>query len=199
MATSPFLRRMADECRKCSSTGLGFLQPDGSYRAAEVPGPADYARWYSCWKVYSNILLMLRFEPESAADEPKLVATPAALECYLEAFRQLAAENVESWHLCCKAEDRACAEHMPRVKRQLERESGKATTWSEVFVAVARDDRYWDKEVRRPALTFVARGGRNKPSSEMETTSLPQLKVIVERTLLLIWAQGNDIAFICWI
>ena len=137
-----------------------------------MPGPADYAAWYACWKVYSNILLMLRFHQDTAGAEPKLVATPAALECYLEAFRQLAADTVECWHLCCKAEDRARAEHMPRMKRQLERDAGKPVTWSEVFVAVARDDRYWDKEVRRPALAFLARGNRHKPPADPESMAI---------------------------
>ena len=60
---------------------------------------------------------MLRFHQDTAGAEPKLVATPAALECYLEAFRQLAADNVECWHLCCKAEDRVHAEETARKRR----------------------------------------------------------------------------------
>ena len=30
--------------------------------------------------------------------------------------------------------------------------------WDSVFRAAARNDRYWDREVRRPALAFLARG-----------------------------------------
>ena len=39
-------------------------------------------------------------------------------------------------------------------------------------MAVARDDRYWDKEVRRPALAFLARGNRHKPPADPESMAI---------------------------
>ena len=90
------------------------------------------------------------------------VLTPSASETYLEAFRELSREHPECWYLCCRAEDRCRAEHVPRVGRLLAQELGRQPSWSEVFIAAAQDDRYWDKEVRRPALGFLARGNANK-------------------------------------
>jgi hypothetical protein len=92
--------------------------------------------------------------------EGDLVATPIALEAYYEAFAGLAKDHPECWHLCQRAEDRCRAEHFPRLARKIAASLGREATWSEVFAAAAEDDRYWDKEVRRPALSFLARGKR---------------------------------------
>jgi hypothetical protein len=158
---TPFGRRMAKHLRHRS----WLLQQDGTYQPCEVPGPADWDTWYACWRVYATILLMLRWPAKKEGDKEELVVSPAALECYLEAFRTLVREHPEAWHLCCKAEDRSRAEHLGRTKRRLERDREREATWSEVFVEVARDDRYWDKEVRRPALAFLARGSRGSPAA----------------------------------
>ena len=58
------------------------------------------------------------------------------------------------------------------MKRQLERDAGKPVTWSEVFVAVARDDRYWDKEVRRPALAFLRVAIATSPPADPESMAI---------------------------
>jgi hypothetical protein len=114
------------------------------------------------------ILLMLRFPKDGAEEdddvtedlEASLVATPIALEAYHEAFTALVKDHPECWHLCQRAEDRCRAEHFPRLARRLESSLGRPASWSEVFTAAAEDDRYWDREVRRPALGFLARGKR---------------------------------------
>eukprot|EP00969_Alexandrium_andersonii_P286582 12668752-Alexandrium_andersonii.AAC.1 len=36
--------------------------------------------------------------------------------------------------------------------------------WIKVFHAAAEDDKFWDKEIRRPATAFLARGIRAAPS-----------------------------------
>jgi hypothetical protein len=97
--------------------------------------------------------------------EGDMVVTPIAIEAYHEAFSSLAKEHPECWHLCQKAEDRCRAEHFPRLARKIETASGRTATWSQVFTAAAEDDRYWDREVRRPALTFLARGKRQNTES----------------------------------
>lgn len=46
----------------CFSKTLKFLnhilQPDGTFKAVEVPGPPHYDQWLSSWKVFENTLLM---------------------------------------------------------------------------------------------------------------------------------------------
>ena len=46
------------------------------------------------------------------------------------------------------------------MARKLATETGIKPSWNDVFIAAAEDDRYWDREVRRPALGFLARGKR---------------------------------------
>ena len=49
---------------------------------------------------------------------------------------------------------------MTRIARRLETESGVVPSWSQVFIAASLDKPYWDKEVREPAVDFLARGRR---------------------------------------
>eukprot|EP00971_Amphidinium_carterae_P331079 6464456-Amphidinium_carterae.2 len=91
-------------------------------------------------------------------DGDKPVVTPAALEVYFERFRQLVADHPEVWFLCVKAEDRARAELFPRLRRE-GRQPANASWDAAVFLSAAESDKYWDREVRRPALRFLAKGG----------------------------------------
>jgi hypothetical protein len=154
---TPYGRRVAKTLRHRS----WVMQEDGSYRGMDVPGPESYEVWDACYKVYEVILLMLRFPAgEKEGDKETLVVTPFAIEAYHEAFAALSREHPECWHLCQKAEDRCRAEHFPRIARKLRESLNREPSWSEVFVAASEDDRYWDREVRRPALCYLARGKR---------------------------------------
>ena len=69
---------------------------------------------------------------------------------------------METWFLCCRAEDRCRGEHFNRIRRNRLWKK-KPTTWSDIFNEAATDDRFWDREVRRPALKFVASGCKGAP------------------------------------
>jgi hypothetical protein len=162
---TPHGRRMAKRLRHRS----WLLQEDGSYTPTEVPGPATLDAWEACFGVYEVCLLMLRYpDQDQVVNKGEEVVTPIALETYLQHFRRLAKEHPEAWHLCQCAEDRCRAEHFPRIRRRLREEKGSEVTWSAVFIAAAMDDRYWDKEVRRPAIAFLARGGPKRLRGEEE-------------------------------
>ena len=150
---TPHGRRMAKLLRHRA----WLPQEDGSYRPVDVPGPESFDTWETCWKVYEVILLMLRFTDATGAKT--MVATPSALEMYYEYFAQLSKEHPQCWFLCQRAEDRCRAELFPRLARRLEVKLGFQPTWSAVFEAAALEDRFWDQEVRRPALRFIAQGG----------------------------------------
>lgn len=143
-----------------------ILQPDGTFKAVEVPGPPHYDQWLSSWKVFENTLLMF----EVADGEVKRPVTPSALEEYKDAFRDLVVNYPESWHLLVTAEDRCRAEHFPRMRREWEekRRRGQAPEfipaqpWDHIFRMAARDRDYWDKHVREPALLFRTAGGKKK-------------------------------------
>ena len=146
-------------------------QPDGSYLRVEVPGPPSLDSWELCWGIFETILFMIVFPPAEEGGDVIPVLEPIAAETYLEAFRTLAKEHPECWHLCCRAEDRARAEHVPRTYRKLKDKLGTAPSWSQVFIEVAEDNRFWDQEVRRPALQFLARN--KKPVLDDEIPSFP--------------------------
>ena len=69
----------------------------------------------------------------------------------------------------------------PRLARQLEEKLGRAASWSEVFIEAANDYRFWDKEVRHPAIGFLGRGKQASSMTEMAE------KTVVDAAL----AQGS--------
>ena len=144
-----------------------ILQPDGTYKPVEVPGPPNFDAWEASWKVFANTLLGLEVEHLSIKYP---VVSQAALEEYHDRFRDLVVEYPTCWHLAVTAEDRCRAEHMPRLKRLIEEEfrNGLAPTfkqgqpWETVFKRAAKDRDYWDQHVRHPALKWMAAGGSSK-------------------------------------
>ena len=115
-------------------------------------------------------LLLPDAEVATACGWQPRVVTPAALEYYRETFRQLAFEYSECWFLCCKAEDACLAEHLSRIRRRMVVANGGAqVSWSDVLIEAANDDKYWDREVRRPAMVYLARGkGGGEPTAAYE-------------------------------
>jgi hypothetical protein len=163
---TPFGRRMA----KVLKHRAWLPNRDGTYRTVEVPGPDSYDVWYACWRVFACCCLMLRWPAQAHVAGTDIVVTPAALEYYQENFRQLAFEYSECWFLCCKAEDACRSEHLDRLRRRMALENaGQPVTWSDVLIRAADDSKYWDREVRRPAMLYLARGKRGgEPTAAYE-------------------------------
>ena len=145
-----------------------ILQPDGTFRAVEVPGPPSYEQWLSSWKVFENTLLM--FQTEAAPGVMNPIVTPSALEEYKDAFRDMVVNYPEAWHLLVKAEDRCRGEHFPRLRRNLLNRFNKGLApefdpsmpWDGVFREAARDRDYWDRTVREPAILFRTASGKRR-------------------------------------
>ena len=157
--------------------GLKFtnhvMQPDGSWRTVEVPGPPNYDAWYTSWRVFENVLLGLTVkvpDPNGAGNIEKPIISQASLDSYREAFRDLCKAYPEVWHLCYTAEDRCRCEHFPRLRRKLEDDfiTGilprfcMQIPWDSVMRFAAADRGYWDEFVREPALKFLATGNKRK-------------------------------------
>ena len=158
--------------------GLKFtnhvMQPDGSWRTVEVPGPPNYDAWYTSWRVFENVLLGLTVKvPDPSGTGPdidKPIISQATLDAYREAFRDLCKAYPEVWHLCYTAEDRCRCEHFPRLRRKLEDDFVTGilprfcmqTPWDSVMRWAAQDRGYWDEFVREPALKFLATGSKRK-------------------------------------
>ncbi len=142
------------------------LQPDGTFKTVEVPGPPNFDSWYASWRVFESTLLMLT--TVDAAGNACPVVSPASLDAYRESFRLLVSQYPECWHLCVTTEDRCRAEHFPRLKRDglrrfhqgLEPEFKVHAPWDWVFRHAAEDVNYWNRYVKEPALVFLATGGR---------------------------------------
>eukprot|EP00971_Amphidinium_carterae_P021384 421992-Amphidinium_carterae.1 len=83
------------------------------------------------------------------------VVLPQALDVYYEAFSRPVRECPETWHLCVQAEDRCRAECFPSLRRALGHAPHEG--WDKVLEKAALDD-----EVRRPTLSFVARGHKGE-------------------------------------
>ena len=145
-----------------------ILQPDGTFKAIEVPGPPNYDQWLSSWRVFENTLLMLVNEVSPTVSFP--IVTQSALEEYKDSFRDMVVNYPEAWHLLVTAEDRCRCEHFPTLRRLWEDKHTKGQApdfvieqpWDFVFRAAARDRNYWDKNVREPALLFRTSSGRKK-------------------------------------
>ena len=171
----------------------GFLpQPDGSYVACELPGPPSFTAWTACWRVYVSVMTMLQYPATETRPEPKAATTQAGLEEYFRHFDALQSEFPETWWLCCLAEDACRSEHFARLRRELERVPEGARNrfnvtfdpdapWKSIFSAAARDEAYWDKHVRRPALAFLTRG---------TTTAMPSVSPAASSAVAGILGKG---------
>ena len=139
-----------------------LLQPDGSFRTVEVPGPPNYDAWLASWSVFENALLM--FEVKDAAGDRIPMVTQSALDLYRDRFRDLVVRYPHVWHLLVVAEDRCRAEHFPRLRRKLTEDHDHGLEprfqpgrpWERVFRVAAHDKEYWDEHVRDPAIRFMA-------------------------------------------
>ena len=179
----PFGRRV----QKQQKARNFLLQPDGSWKSIEIPGPPTYQAWVACWRVYRTVLLMIKHPPTPPATVSKSVATVASLEEYSDRIADLVSEFPECWHLIMQAEDRCRGEQFERYKRELARAHLEARLpmnldfhpdqpWNAVFMHAARDRDFWDRNVVRPAQTFIARGGgqRSMTKKDAEMTQLGQ-------------------------
>ena len=163
---TPFGRRMQRALRHRG----WILNEDGTYSPVEVPGPASFDIWWACWRVYATALLMLRWPVSVARStaEQLMVVSPQALEVYFDRFRQLVREYPECWFLCCKAEDRCRGEHFMRLRRARVAKGEVDPSWSDIMIEAAMDNEFWDREVRRPAIRFVAKGCKGTPAEPDE-------------------------------
>ena len=157
-----------------------LLQPDGSFRTVEVPGPPNYDAWLASWSVFENALLM--FEVKDSAGDRIPMVTQSALDLYRDRFRDLVVRYPHVWHLLVVAEDRCRAEHFPRLRRKLTEDHDHGLEprfqpgrpWERVFRVAAHDKEYWDEHVRDPAIRFMASGKvRAPPGGTGSGTGIP--------------------------
>ena len=177
---TPYGRRVQRQMR----TRSYVFQPDGSFKATEVPGPSSFQAWTACWRVFKAALYMIR-HPSTGGQPEKMVVTAAVMEEYFDHISKLNEEFPEAWHLIMQAEDRCRGEVFERYRRQLSKAAteGKlpmgldfdpTQPWVGVFAYASRDTEYWGRHVVRPAHTFLARGGKSMSNRSAEDVNVSE-------------------------
>ena len=158
----PFGRRALKQQKFRVYTPLG----DGSFLMREMPGPQNLLQWQACWKVLKTAALMLG------------IISLTALLNYEKTIERLVVQWPAAWGLICQAEDKARAERLEKIRRNFTAEAaqGKAVPadwgadapWTACMQALARDESFWSEQVRHPAVSWLAAGGRGVPIAAAE-------------------------------
>ena len=104
------------------------------------------------------------------------IATLAVLLMYEKTIEKL----VIQWPRCCGliayAEDKARAERLDKIRRRFvqDKSMGKVmpsdwseeNPWNSCFRSLATDEEYWNEQVRHPAASWTASGGRGIDGSQ---------------------------------
>ena len=127
----------------------------GEWQRKELPGPPDFDAWWKSFKVYKTAMVLLA------------ICGAERLEAYGEHIRELAA--LYPWHLVYQSDVRMRSEQFQRIKRELEASNTAgqvrygfkpARPWPAVFAAAVLDsEKFWNSEVREPAVIWLASGG----------------------------------------
>ena len=158
----PFGRRALKLQKFRVYTPLG----DGSFPMREMPGPQNFQQWQACWKVFMTGSLMLG------------IISLTALLNYEKMIERLVIQWPAAWDLICQAEDKARAERLEKIRRnfvaeaaqgkQMPADWGADAPWTSCFQALTRDETFWSEQVRHPAVSWLAAGGRGAPIAAAE-------------------------------
>jgi hypothetical protein len=99
-------------------------------------------------------------------------ALPAALDRYAEFTRTLVETfGNDKWWIVCRADVRMRSEHTARIRPSLLQQPlvgfDPLKPWGYVYLTSTQDDRFWNEEVRTPAL-FLVRRTRCSPCAPAE-------------------------------
>ena len=162
----PFERRMSkvQKCRTYHPLG------DGSFLVRDLPGPSSHQGWLASWRVFKCAALM-----------QELVSL-AALQSYERHIEKLVLQWPGAWGLIYEADDRARAEQLERIRRQIFAEASlgrltptswdAAKPWSCIFQQLVDDGPYWQECVHIPAAAWIAAGSKGKPIIASEAAIL---------------------------
>ncbi len=138
-----------------------YLDSEGRWHTAEVPGPDCIESWRKCWECFATAAVMLN------------LATPATLLRYISRFQERCERYSRCWHLCVQADVRCRSEWMAAERRRQERFhqdhpsiSGfrPEMPWDSVFKEAADNQEFWQRELTEPAIWYDQRRGQAAPS-----------------------------------
>jgi hypothetical protein len=155
-----------------------FPVGDGTFVAREFPGPQNFLQWQTSWKVFKVAAISLD------------ICSIASLLLYEKAIEKMTVQWPRNWGLIAHADDKARAERLERVRRQLAMDVGNNKSvpadynedkpWSVVFRLVAQDEGYWNDQVRHPATAWLASGSKGAPMASSEALALAHFPGLAE-------------------
>ena len=144
------------------------------YVTKDLPGPANFTQWRTCYRLLKTALIML--------DAVGL----AALHSYEMAMERLARTYPTCWHLIYSADEIARSAQANRLRSRLAMEiragrpgpEGFSPTrpWDFIYGALARDEGFWQAQVHTPALAWIASGSRGTPKTPAEQLAVGHLQ-----------------------
>ena len=147
---------------------------DGFYAVKELPGPASYAQWLACYRVWRVAMIMLGTIS---------LANLQAYELFMEKLNKL---YPTAWHLLVQADDKGRSEHLSRLQLQamIEHQKGgkvpqgwlpSKPSWDPIFRLLIEDGSYWAENVHNPALVWMAHGSRGMPKTPEERVATVEM------------------------
>eukprot|EP00435_Cladocopium_sp_Y103_P065381 s228_g27.t1 len=143
-----------------------FVLTDSGYISKEIPGPATFTQWRTCYRLLRSSLIMLD------------IAGLAALHGYEMLVERLARLYPSAWHLIYSADEvaRSAQSNRIRAKILIDIRAGKQRPegfdqdrpWDFVFQALVKDDTFWQNQVHGPALAWIAAGSHGLPKTPAE-------------------------------
>ena len=133
----------------------------GTWKRVELPGPPDFNAWWKAWLVLKTTLLLLQ-----CVDSERLGHCGEFIRQLVEMY------GLESWFLIYQADVRFRPEEVERIRRNVQityenqtpEENARAgyvseRPWGWVWGAALGDmgRTFWESEVHRPAVFFLAR------------------------------------------
>ena len=135
-------------------------QADGTFLTKELSDPAPYQAREASWNVFATAMLRLK------------QLSPATTVEYGQRIKNRATDWLESWGRVDTADDKAKSLQWERTRRRLEAMhlAGEAfpsqvvwdaaKPWVMSYKALARCEDWWNKEVTKPAMVWLSRGGK---------------------------------------
>ena len=132
----------------------------GEWTKKELSGPPDFESWWTCWRLFKVVCLLLE------------VVYTEVLDNYGELIREMATTyGPDAWFIVYQADVRMRSEHWERLRRLLEDRHAKlqkagvhsdynpAKPWQSVIESCLGADAsdFWNKNVHREAMLFKTR------------------------------------------
>ena len=143
-----------------------YVLTSTGYTTKELPGPATFSQWRTCFRLLRTSLIML--------DAVGL----AALHGYEMAIERLSRTYPAAWHLIYAADEvaRSAQSNRLRSKIMMDIRAGKGhpegfnpnRPWDYVYNMLAKDETFWRTQVHTPALAWIASGSHGVPKTPAE-------------------------------